>query len=350
MITTIIIVDDSATARLALRRALERDPEVQVVGEAADRKTALTLVESLRPSIVTMDVYLESDNGIEVTAALMTRSPVPILIVTSRDPSDPRLVYQAMEAGALDVFGKLPGEKNIAYEVQQQRLVRLVKALSRVPVVRRRRAITPLREDTEERPRRSRTVAVPASCRAILIGASTGGPPVLAELLRGIKPPSPRPIVIVQHMAVGFNEGFAAWLKVATGHEVVIVEEPRALRPGVVYLAPVGRHLVFAAEEVLGLVDDPPRVYQKPSVDVLFESAAKLVGSRAVAVLLTGMGRDGAAGLLALRRSGAYTMVQELGTCVVAGMPGSALELGAAAAALPPLEIARRLVEILGVV
>jgi two-component system chemotaxis response regulator CheB len=335
--TRIVIVDDSSTARLALRRALETDASMRVVGEASNRERALELVASLKPQLVTMDVYLDREDGIEVTAALMQLSPVPILIVTGRNPSDPELVYEAMQAGALEVFGKLPAAHDPGYETQRQRLVRLVKALARVPVVRRRRQGTPPPRLEMPLPRECRG---PDGLDIALIGASTGGPPLLGRILQQIAAPAPVPIVIVQHMAVGFGEGFADWLAETSGHRTVIVSSDRVIVPGAIYLAPTGRHLVLRERRVVALSDEPPRWYQRPSVDVLFESAAEVVGTNAVAVLLTGMGRDGAAGLAALRRAGAYTVAQAPATCTVASMPAAAIAAGAADAVVTPDDLA----------
>jgi two-component system chemotaxis response regulator CheB len=337
--TNVLIVDDSATARLALRWALESDPEIRVVGEAADRAEALELVAELEPDLVTMDVMLRHDDGIDVAAALMTGSPVPILIVTGRDLRDPQLVYQTMEAGALDVFPKLPVATSPEYDPQRRRLVRLVKALAGVHVVRRR----PRRASRPERGPLPVPRPLGGVCEVALLGASTGGPPVLAQLLERIPAPAPLPIVVVQHMAMGFAEGFASWLSAATRHCTRIVEKACSLEPGVVYLAPSDRHLVFTARQSLGLSDEAPRFYQRPSVDVLFETAAVAVGGAAIAVLLTGMGRDGAAGLAALKRAGAYTIAQEPASCAVASMPETAIAAGAVEVVLPPDELAQAL-------
>ena len=333
MTTNVLIVDDSATARHALRLALESDPGVRVVGEAADRTEALDLVERLGPHLVTMDVVLRREDGIEVAAALMARSPVPILIVTARD-RDPQLVYETLEAGALEVVQKLPAPSSPDYAARRRRLVRLVKTLAGVHVVRRRR---PRGGDDRQPPPPAAPPA--ATWEVVLLGASTGGPPVLAHLLGHIEAPAPIPIVIVQHMATGFGEGFAAWLGALTGHPTQVVNGPRVLEPGVVYLAPSERHLVFDTRRSVCLNREPPRFYQRPSVDVLFESAAALVGGAAVAALLTGMGRDGAAGLAALHRTGAYTMAQKPSTCAVASMPETGITAGAADVVLAPDDI-----------
>ena len=249
--TRVLIVDDSATARHALREALRTDSSIEVVGEAATGDQAGREVLRLRPDIVTMDVYLHRENGIDVAATLMRDMPLPILVVTGRDPGDPKLLYDALAAGALDVFCKLPIRTAPTYDVQRRRLIRLLLALSRVPVVRRRRAmvarqvppapITRPMNDTSRRP------------EVILLGASTGGPPVVAELLRSLPSPCALPIVLVQHLAEGFDTGFATWLKEVTGHSIEIVRAPTFARSGRVYLAPSGHHLVFSSRGALAL-------------------------------------------------------------------------------------------------
>lgn len=351
----VVVVDDSVTARRALRHALESDPEIHVVGEAEDCATALALVQTLRPDLVTMDIGLRREDGIEVAATLMTHAPVPILIVTAQDVQDGQLAYQAIEVGALDVCGKLPALSHPSYEAQRQRFVRLVRSLAQVPVVRRRRASvaaraalrrvapTPTSRGLEAPTSSPGYSAHPRAIEVALLGASTGGPPVLAEILRHVRTPAPRPIVIVQHMAAGFGEGFAAWLATVTGHRTLIVQRPEVLQPGVVYLAPAALHLVLLDRRLLGLSDAVPAHYQKPSIDVLFASAAEKIGAPLVAALLTGMGADGAEGLLALREAGAHTLAQTPSSCAVSSMPEAAIDAGGALEVLDPEQIGERL-------
>lgn len=347
----VVVVDDSPTARLALRMALEREG-VQVIGEASHGDQALRMVRSLKPDLVTMDVYLPSGDGIEVTRQIMTEVPTPVLMVTSLDPRDRSLVYRAMEAGALDVLGKPPPPGNPAYAEACRRLVRMVRSLSGVPVIRRRgscasdspgpaerspsipvpRAAQPMRAQLEE------TVHEPGDL--VLVGASTGGPVVVRDLFLALPRPLPAAFALVQHMMTGFIAGFADWLGSETRRRVCVVTQPVRIEPDTIYVAADELHLEVQDESHLIASDAAPVAFQRPSVDVLFESAARVLGSRATGVLLTGMGRDGASGLLSLRRVGAMTIAQSPASCTVGGMPGAAIALGAAEVVAEPSEIA----------
>lgn len=332
----VLIVDDSVTARLSLRAALESDPGLCVVGEAENGEAALRLARALNPDIVLMDVYLRGENGLDVAAELMATTPCPILAVTAANPADPALVFRGMDVGVLEICLKPPAPDAPAYAEARRRLARLVTVLARVPVVRR---FAPRREAA----RPVLAVEGTSALGVVLMGASTGGPPVVRAILELLPRPFPLPIALVHHMTAGFGRGFATWLGETTGHRVVVVERAVTLEPGVVYQAHDACHLHFTSATTLGPSDEPPVRHQRPSIDTLFLSAARLVRSPTAAVLLTGMGSDGAEGLLALRRAGAVTMVQEPSTCVVDSMPSEAIRLGAAGRALPPVEIAAAL-------
>jgi len=346
----VVVVDDSPTARLALRMALEREG-VQVIGEASHGDQALRMVRSLKPDLVTMDVYLPTGDGIEVTRRIMTDVPTPVLMVTSLDPRDRTLVYRAMEAGALDVLGKPPPPGNPAYADSCKRLARMVRSLSSVPVIRRRGSTASDSPGPVERPPsvpapRPEPLPSPiesieyATSELVLVGSSTGGPVVVRDLFLALPRPLPAAFALVQHMMTGFIAGFADWLASETRRRVVVVKEPVRIEPDTIYVAADELHLVMQDASHLMPTDAPPVGFQRPSVDVLFESGAKVLGSRACGVLLTGMGRDGAAGLLSLRKVGAMTIAQSPASCTVAGMPGAAIALGAAEVVAAPLEIA----------
>lgn len=354
----ILVVDDSPTARAALRLAFADDPGLQVVGEAADGATATRLVQELAPDLVTMDIYLKAENGLDVAQAIMAKKATPIIAITASDPRDPQIVFRAMEVGVLEVNTKLPSPTHPDYEARRARLVRTVKTLARVPVVHRfLDAIGRRKAPIEPRPAphglgavaRPATPAprseLPASsfalpAGALLLGASTGGPPILASVLRALPKPFPMPIALVQHMTPGFIEGFASWLASDTGHEVVFVDASRPLEPGRIYVTREDHHLVLEGGRRIGVTHAPPRGFHRPSIDTLFESAARQPDVlRTVAVLLTGMGSDGAAGLLALRRAGAHTLAQKPSTCAVSSMPAKAIELGAAQAVVDPVDL-----------
>ena len=230
----VLVVDDSPTARLALREALRQDPSIEVVGEASHARAALEAAQRLRPDLITMDVYMKGPSGLEATAEIMHTVPTPILVVTGVDPTEPSLVYEAMQAGALEVCGKLPGPSTAAYPARRDELVRLVRCLARVPVVRRRyNSVPPPRAET---PRPPRTPAASVAPQLVAVGASTGGPPVVCALLRALPATVKAPVALVQHMAGGFLGGFAEWLEGQTRRRVELIGRRTALEPGVVYL------------------------------------------------------------------------------------------------------------------
>lgn len=335
----VLIVDDSATARRALREALLGEPGIQVVGEASHADEALGQVARLLPDLVTMDVYMKGRSGLEITAEIMHLAPRPILVVTGVDPTNPALVYEAIRAGALEVCGKLPAASSSEYRARRAELARLVRCLARVPVVRRRRP--PVLGGKPVRPSKPPGTARPD---LVVVGASTGGPPVVCEILRRLPRTFTTPVALVQHMADGFLRGFGTWLAGQIGRRVVIVDRWIQPEAGVVYVGGEGKHLQVVRAGSLAPLEGPEHNYHRPSVDLLFRSAALHLGSRALGVLLTGMGSDGADGLRELFDQGAWTMAQDPGTCAADGMPRSAIERGGAKYVLAPEEMVGMLV------
>ena len=338
---SVLIVDDSATARLALRRALASEASLEIVAELGDAKAALAFLAGRRVDLIVMDVFLGRADGIELTRQIMRRHPTPILIVTGADATDAGLVFRAVEAGALELVAKPPGPGAPDHARACRRLARRVKSLAGVPVV------THTRPERATRPPR----AWPSRARAlspglVVVGASTGGPPVVQTVLRALPRPFPLPIVIVQHVAEGFDRSMVSWLSQSTEHRVEVCDAAQLPEPGRVLVAPAGRHLRLVAGGRAVPFDGPERDYQRPSVDVVFESAAAVFGAAVVGVLLTGMGRDGVAGLAALRRVEALTIAQSPETCAVSGMATIAVERGLADHTLDPVEIAALLSEL----
>lgn len=323
----VLIVDDSPTARASLRRMIVEDPDLEVIGDAATGERALEKVERLRPDIITMDVRLGDEDGVDVAAEIMMTRATPILIVTAVD-NDSSLAFRALQAGALDVLPK-PRSSGLDGEVGAERLRKLLNTLASVPVVTRRR-----RPRSSEPPKNTGGEHQPL----VLIGASTGGPALLRSLLSGVPAPLSAPIVVAQHISDGFSDGFAEWLGLSTGHDVVVCTKMQRLQRGRVYLAPDEMHLSIATPTLVGPVVDESQLH-RPSIDLLFESAAVRAPERTLAFLLTGMGRDGAQGLAALEQAGARTVAQSPATCVVPGMPNAAIQMGAAQEVLRPAGI-----------
>ncbi len=338
----ILVVDDSATARAALRFALEQDGECEVIGELASGADVPAAIRRLRPDLVTMDVFLDGENGLDVASRVMQQEPCPILVVTAADPENPDLVYRTLQAGALDVVAKLPSPQHEQYAARRRRLMRLVRTLADVPLVRRRAGMMssiPVRNSPSTEQLNALSIGV------LAIGASTGGPPVIVDFLKALPPPFPIPIVIVQHLMNGFSGSFAAWISDCTPYRAQMVSSAESLVPGVVYLACDDRHLKVIAGRRVTVSDAPPRSHQRPSVDILFESVAERYGAGAIGMLLTGMGSDGAEGMAALHRAGALTLAQKPSSCAVDGMPSSAIKLGVVAYQDSPRGLARCVAE-----
>ncbi len=336
----VLVVEDSPVVREFLVHVLSADPDILVVGTAHDGEQALEAVRRLAPDVVTMDIHMPRLDGIEATRRIMENDPVPIVIVSgSSDPKEVATTFRAMAAGALAVLPRPAGIGHPEHEATVRELVRTVKLMSEVRVVRRwPRA----RQDALPVPPPAVGPA-PARLRAVAIGASTGGPPVLQAMLAALPKDFPAPILIVQHMAAGFIQGFVDWLAQSAKIPVHLASQGETLLPGHVYVAPDGVQMKVGRGDRIVLASDPPDQGLRPSVAALFRSLAAVYGGEAAACLLTGMGRDGAAELKLLRDQGAITFAQDQESSVVHGMPGAAIRLDAASFVLPPEKIAAAL-------
>lgn len=331
---SVYIVDDSAVARAHLKHILEEDPSVKVIGEASSGEEAVEFVKAERPDVITMDISMAGMDGHEATSRIMETHPVPIVIVSANYNRDQvEQSFRAMEAGALAIVEKPPGIGHADYERSTRELVKTVKLMSEVRVVRRWRKTRRLPLAPKE------PLGEAKNIRAVLIGASTGGPPVLQTVLSGFKAGFPAPILVVQHITKGFIEGMLEWLGAVISLPVSLARDGERALPGRVYFAPDDRHLGVDSSNRFFLSMDAPENGIKPSVSFLFRSALESYGGEVVAVLLTGMGKDGAAEMKQIRDLGGVTIIQDRESSVVYGMPGEAARLGGAAFVLPPERI-----------
>ena len=321
----VLVVDDSATMRGLITAGLNRDPEIEVVGAAGDPYEARGAIKALNPDVITLDIEMPNMNGLDFLDKIMRLRPMPVVMVSSLTQAGAEVTLRALEIGAVDCVGKAGfGSAESMAEIAAK-----VKAAARASIRPRLAAQTRVAANTTYRP----------SGDIVAIGASTGGVEALLALL-GCFPANCPPTVITQHMPAAFTASFAARLDRASAASVSIPAQGALLEPGKVFLAPGGDvHLeVYRhADNRLHcrLTEGELVSGHRPSVDVLMNSVARAAGASAVGVLLTGMGRDGAKGLLAMRQAGARTLGQDAASCVVYGMPKAAFELGAVERQIP---------------
>jgi two-component system chemotaxis response regulator CheB len=322
--TRVLVVDDSAVVRQIFSRELAKDPELEVVGSAPDPYVARDLIVQLKPDVLTLDLEMPRMDGNTFLRKLMHYYPLPVVVVSSLTPAGGELAMEALAAGAVDVLCK-PGAAFTVGDMTGQ-LIQKVKAAARVNMkARAHRPAAP--------PQAQPAKALSRTTNQILaIGASTGGTVALEAILRAMPPNAPG-IVITQHMPEMFTKYFADRLDQIAQLQVREGADGDSVVPGVALIAPGNKHMLLKRSGARYYVNvrDGPRVnLHRPSVDVMFRSVAQAAGRNAVGVILTGMGGDGAQGLLEMKTAGARTLAQDEASCVVFGMPKVAIELGAA--------------------
>ncbi len=332
----VLIVDDSPTMRVLITNILGRDPGIEVIGSAADPLEAREAIKAFNPDVITLDVEMPRMNGIEFLEKIMRLRPMPVVMVSSLTQEGADTTLRALELGAFDCVGKPAiGEALSGFS----ELVEKVKAAAQSRV-------RPFGERTPQRPQKSDFIP---DNKIVAIGSSTGGVEALVTLLETYPANCP-PTVITQHMPASFTRSFADRLNRLSAAHVSEAEDGAKLEVGRVYVAPGGqRHLELVAGAAglrCRLRDTEPVNGHRPSVDVLFKSVAQAAGARAVGVILTGMGKDGAQGLLSMREAGARTLGQDESSCVVYGMPRAAFELKAVERQLPMSRISRAIQEL----
>jgi two-component system chemotaxis response regulator CheB len=360
---TVVVVDDSAVQRRFLRGAIDAAPEFDVVGEARNGKEAVALVERLRPHAVVMDLDLPVMGGVEAIERIMASCATPILVysafVAGEDSAN---ALEALSAGAVDVLAKPGPQDTGTLDEYAEALRTRLRMVSRIRVIThprgRLRSGAVLTGEAKSiggvgrRPLSAPPVLheIPAreGVRLLVIGASTGGPHALLSVLQALPVDLPQAVLIVQHMAEGFIGGLASWLDQLVPLPVSVGESGRRLEPGTVTIAPSGGNLLVQDNRLRVLVTAPePGQFHVPGIDATMRSVADALGPDSVGVLLTGMGRDGAAGLLAMRTRGAFTIGQDESTSAVYGMPAAAVAMDAIDRQLPIEAIGPALCEIL---
>ncbi|MBN1125831.1 MAG: chemotaxis response regulator protein-glutamate methylesterase [Sedimentisphaerales bacterium] len=321
MTIKVLVVDDSAIVRKILSEQLSQDPNIEVVGTAPDPFVARDKILQLKPDVLTLDVEMPRMDGITFLGKLMKHYPMPVVVLSSLTPEGGKTAMAALEAGAVEVMCK-PGA---SYSVGQacEELIQKVKAASRAKVH--------VRSESDSNRNRQALAMVETTNKVFAIGASTGGVQALTQVITMFPANAPG-TVIVQHMPAQFTRSFADRLDGLSAVRVKEAENGDHVIPGQVLIAPGGFHMVLqrsGANYFVMIKDGPMVCHQKPSVEVLFNSVAKYAGANAVGAILTGMGDDGAKGLLAMRQAGAHTVGQDEASCVVYGMPKAAADAGA---------------------
>ncbi|MBC7951330.1 MAG: chemotaxis-specific protein-glutamate methyltransferase CheB [Rhodospirillaceae bacterium] len=334
----VLIVEDSPVVQRLLEHVINDDPRLHVVGFAIDAMEAMRMIRLLEPDIVTMDIRLPRMNGFEATRWIMREHPMPIVVVASNvDDKALDISMNALRAGALSVVAKPSGLSHDEYQAMASQLCTQLVIMSQIKVVRQR-----------VEPKLCNIPMVsgpPCAAELVAMVASTGGPGALSRILGGLPKDFPVPVTLVQHFGAPFIAGFAHWLGTVSALPVSLACDHDRLIQGHVHVAPGDAHLTVA-EGYLRLEHGPPVQGQRPSGDVLFDSVAASYGNRAIGVLLTGMGEDGARGLEALRRTGALTIAESKSTAVIWGMPGAAVARGAVVEEQPVDCIAMRLCQL----
>ncbi|TAN43704.1 MAG: chemotaxis-specific protein-glutamate methyltransferase CheB [Nitrospirae bacterium] len=334
----VLIVEDSPVVRELLLYILSSDPEIRVIGTANNGEEAVEFVQRDRPDVITMDINMPRMNGLDATRAIMETNPVPIIIVSgSYDVKEVDTTFRAMDAGAVAAVARPGGIGHPDHETTKKELLHTVKLMSEVKVVKRwkhyrqKEAAPVIKQDYK-----SDIIAISSEIRLVAIGVSTGGPPVLQAILSGLPKDFGVPVLIVQHIAAGFLGGMLEWLGKSSAIPLHTAIHEGPVLPGHAYFAPDGFNMGVDRQGRTILSKDVPENGVCPSVSFLFRSVAAVYGQKAVGVLLTGMGKDGAEELKLMRDKGAVTIVQDRESSVVYGMPGEAIRLGAAAYVLSP--------------
>ncbi len=324
----VLVAEDSPTQRQLLLHVLGTDPEIHVVGQATDGAEAVSMAIQQHPDVIVMDIQMPGVDGYEATKRIMREAPTPILIVTSNyDPRELEVSLQALRAGAIHVVPKPVGPQEPDFEREAAQFLRALRAVARV---KNSQAFP--RGPVEAPPRSAKRVKV------VAFAASTGGPAALYRIFSQLPATFPAPILVVQHIARGFVEGFAAWLNSASLLTIHVAEHGEPLQAGHVYLAPDDRHLEVLNKRI-HLSDAPAVEGFRPSASRLFASVAAEYRSASAAVVLTGMGQDGVAGLRDVRSSGGQVIAQNEATSVVFGMPGAVIAAGLADQVIPLPEL-----------
>ena len=335
----VVVVDDSAFMRLVITKMLGEDPEIEVVGTASNGVEAIEIIKTLHPSVVTLDVEMPEMDGLATLERIMKECPTPVVMVSALTKEGSEITLRALQLGAVDFIAKPSGSISLDFHKVKDELILKVKAAAQAK-------LKPLL--TLSSVRRQATT-VPFDIKdwvAVVIAASTGGPAAVRYVLSQLPQNLPAAILLVQHMPIGFTKFFADNLNQVSNLPVKEAQNAEEVQPGKVYLAPAGFHLLVERGNRLRLDSSPPLHNVRPAADKTFESAAHVFREKCIGVVMTGMGSDGAIGLLTVKELGGRTIVQSPETCVLPSMPESALKLNAAEESVPLELLPKRISEV----
>lgn len=328
----VLLVDDSPLARVVLKKMVDASDGMEVVGLAVNGLEALEMIPKLQPDVVCTDLHMPKMDGFELTRAIMSRHPLPILVVSVsvHQEANDQNIFELLEAGAVDVFPKPRGGLESAGDRLVKELALKIKVLSGVVPIRRHKG------SGQSKAKEANVSSVSSlsnvsnvSQKVLVIGASTGGPQAVMTILSALPAQFPIPILCIQHISHGFLDEMISWLDGHTSLKVMVAKSGEKPKPGYVYFPQEDTHLIIDSAGYFGVDSGSDKDAHRPAVDVTFYSVARHYKESVIAVLLTGMGRDGADGMLSIFNSGGTTIVQDEASCVVFGMPGQAIKLGA---------------------
>ncbi|MFW9875241.1 MAG: chemotaxis response regulator protein-glutamate methylesterase [Candidatus Thorarchaeota archaeon] len=335
----VLVVDDSLVMRQLLKEILEKDPDINVIETAKNGVEAVIKTIELQPNVVTLDIEMPKMDGLTALQYIMNEKPVPVIMLSAMNKRQADIVIKALEMGAVDFIAKTSGTLSLDIEKVREEIIMKVKNAAKIEVKR----ISP---KSFEKVLVSNFKIKSGQTRIITIGASTGGPNALLEVLSSLPRDLPASVLIVQHMPEGFTQSLAERLNWQTSLEVKEAKNGDKIEPGIVYIAPGNMHMQVEGNKI-HLSNGVKVNYTRPSIDVLMESVAKQYGPNAIGVLMTGMGSDGANGMKVIKDNSGRTIAQNKDTCTVFGMPKAAIDMKAADKVLPLQKIARELIKML---
>jgi two-component system chemotaxis response regulator CheB len=339
----VLVTDDSLVIRKFLVKMLSMDPDIEVIGTANNGAEAIEFIRKTKPDVITMDINMPIMDGFEATTNIMSEIPIPIVIVSSGYTiSETAKKFRALEVGAVAILPLPYGPENPDYEITMKRFVSTVKLMSQVKLIKRwNRSPNTIQNKNQQESLLLIDEAQDAvsKVRILVIGASAGGPIALKEIMDNVPHSLPFPVIIVQHIDAEFTQDFADWLNLSSAIPIYIAEDGEILKPGKAYMAPGDHHIGVSAMDIAKVTKDVAESGLRPSVSFLFRAVRNIYRDKAIAVLLSGMGADGASELKLLKDAGSITIAQDVASSLIHGMPGEAIKLGGACHVLSPSQI-----------